>query len=185
MMTRIIAVAVLIAGLAVGETGAVEFSYSATSGSTCTAIRSKREFNSWRCPGPAGYSALFHDLGNMVAVEFGPTGREKAIVEDGLMWQGAEKSFDDKVEWRLMDGKPYAAIVRIWRQDFDEEANRPRTVEELLVIKVSSPGACRIGAVDGKGADASTIARNMADTQAATFRCGRDQPRTGAAARSR
>lgn len=185
MMTRIIAAAVLIASFSISEAGAVEFSYSATSGPMCATIRSKRELSSWRCPGPAGYSALFHDLGNMVAVEFGSTGREKAIVEDGLMWQGAEKCFGDKVEWRLTNGKPYAAIVRIWRQDVDEEANRPLAVEELLIIKVSSQGACRVGAVDGKHPDANTVARETADSQAATFRCGRDQPRTGAAAISR
>ena len=73
----------------------------------------------------------------MVAVELGPTGKERAIVEDGLMWQGADKIFGDRVEWRLMNGKPCAGILRIWRQDFDEKANKLRTVEELLVIKVS------------------------------------------------
>lgn len=185
MMARIIAVSVLIASFSISGAGAVEFSYSATSGPTCATIRSKREFNSWRCSEPAVFRALFHDLGNMVAVEFGPTGREKAIVEDGLMWQGAEKSFGDKVEWRLTNGKPYAAIVRIWRQDVDEEANRALAVEEFLIIKVSSQGACRVGVVDGKHPDANTVARETADTQAATFSCGRDQPRTGAAAISR
>lgn len=184
-MMRVIAVAALIAGFAASEARAVEFSYSATGGPTCTTIRSKREFNSWRCPGPIGYSAVFHDLGNMVAIELGPTKKEKAVREDGLIWQGAEKSFGERVEWRLMHGKPYAAIVRIWRQDFDEKANMPYAVEELLVIKVSSLGACRIGAVDGKRPDANTVARNMADTQAATFRCGVDQPRAALTSTSR
>lgn len=184
-MTRFIAVAVLIGSFAVGEASAAEFTYSVTSGSTCTTIRSKREFNSWRCPGPSGYSALFHDLGNMVAVEFGPTGKERAIVEDGLMWQGADKAFGDRVEWRLMKGKPHAAILCIQRQDFDERTNKPRTIEELLVIKVSRQGACRVGVVGGKHTDANMVARAMADTVAATFRCGADQPRTDAAAVSR
>lgn len=185
MMTRIITVAALIASFAVGEARAAEFAYSATGGAACTIIRSNREFNSWRCPGPAGYSAVFHDLGNMVAVELGPTKREKAISEDGLMWRGVEKSLGDKVEWRLMNGKPYAAIVRIRRQDFDEKANIPRTVEELLVIKVSSQGACRVGAVDGKRPDTNNVAREMADTQVAPFRCGVDHPRDAAAPASR
>lgn len=161
MMTRIIAGAVLLASFAVGEARAAEFAYSATGGPTCMGIQSKREFNSWRCPGPAGYSAVFHDLGNMVAIELGPTKKEKAINEDGLMWQGAEKSFGERVEWRLANGKPHTAILRIWRQDFDEKAGMLHTVEELLVIKVSSQGACRVSAVDGKRPDANTVARSM------------------------
>lgn len=101
------------------------------------------------------------------------------------MWQGADKVFGEKVEWRLMIGKPYAAILRIWRQDFDEKANRSQTAEELLVIKVSSQGACRVGMIDGKQLSANALARAMADTVATTFRCGTDQPRTGAPAASR
>lgn len=185
MMMRVIAVAALIAGFAANEARAVEFSYSATSGPTCVTIRSKREFNSSRCPGPAGYGTLFHDLGNMVAVEFGPIGKEKAIVEDGLMWEGADKAFGSQVEWRLINGKPYAAILRTWRQDFDEKANLPRTVEELLVIKVSSRGACLVDVIDGKRRDANVLAREMADTLAMTFRCGVDQPRAAMTSTSR
>lgn len=172
MMRRAIAIAVLMASFAASEAGAAEFSYSATSGPTCTTIRSKREFNSWRCPGPAGYGSLFHDLGNMVAVELGLAGKERAIIEDGLIWQGADKAFGSQVEWRLINGKPYAAILRTWRQDFEEEANLSRAVEELLVIKVSSRGACRVGVIDGKRRDANSLAREMADTVATTFRCG-------------
>lgn len=185
MMTRIIAVTALIVSFAAGEARAAEFAYSATGGPTCTTIRSKREFNSWRCLGPAGHSAVFHDLGNMVAIELGPTRKEKAISEDGLMWPGADKSFGERVEWRLANGKPYAAILRIWRQDFDEKANMPLAVEELLIIKVSPHGACRLGTVDGKRPNANTVAREMADTQAATFRCGVDQPREATTSASR
>jgi len=114
----------------------------------------------------------------MVAVEFGPKGREKAVVEDGLVWQGADKAFSEKIERRLSGPKPYAAILRIWRQDFNEKANLPQAIEELLVIKISARGACRIGSVDARRAEANTIARDLADVSAASFRCGIDQPRT-------
>lgn len=59
----------------------------------------------------------------MVAVELGLAGKKKAISDGDLIRQGADKCFGDKVEWRLMNGKPYAAILRIWGRD--EEANRP------------------------------------------------------------
>lgn len=181
MITRIVAVAALIASFVADEARAAEFAYSATSGPACATIRSKREFNSWRCPGRASYSAVFHDLGNATAVELGPTKKEKAIIENDLMWQGADKAFGDKTEWRVRGGKAYAAILRIWRQDFDEKANRSRTAEELLVVKVSNPGACRVGVIDGKQLNANALASAMADTTAATFRCGLDQSHAAAA----
>lgn len=118
----------------------------------------------------------------MVAVELGPTGREKAIVEDGLMWQGADgKAFGDRLEWRLAGARPYAAILRIRRSDFDMKANKTITVEELLVIKVTPQGACRIGVVDGKSPNANALARDLADSPATAFRCGADKPRVMAA----
>lgn len=177
MTSRPLAIAVAMVFTA-GSAGAAEFTYSATSGPGCTNIRSEREFNSWRCQGPAGYSVLFHDLGNMVAVELGPTHREKAIVEDGLLWQGADyKAFGSRLEWRLAGGRPYAAILRIRRSDFDMSANKAMTVEELLVIKVTPQGACGIGVVDGKSLDANTLVRDFADSSATAFRCGTDKPR--------
>ncbi|MBI2715681.1 MAG: hypothetical protein HYX37_14705 [Rhizobiales bacterium] len=177
MIARVITI-IAAATFMAASAEAAEFTYSATNGPACANIKSKREFNSWRCPGPAGYSARFFDFGNMVAVEFGLIGKEKAIVEDDLMWQGADKSFGDKIEWRMTAGRPYGAILRIQRQDFDEKAGETRTVEELLVIKVSPQGACRMGVVDGKWRDANAVAREMADSTAAVFRCGADQPRT-------
>ncbi len=174
--------AIALSALAAGSIEAAEIAYSPTNGPACVTIRSKREFNSWRCPGPSGYSARFSDLGNMVAVEFGPTGKEKAVVEDGLMWQGVDNSFGDKIEWRLADGKPFAAIMRIRRQDFDEKLDKVRDFEDFLVIKVSAQGACRIGAVDAQHRDAIDIARDLADKTAPLFRCGRDQPRAASAA---
>lgn len=177
MTSRLLAIAVA-AVLMAGSAGAAELTYSATSGPGCTNIRSKREFNSWRCQGPAGYSAVFHDLGNMVAVELGPTGREKTIVEDGLLWQGADgKAFGDRLEWRLAGGKPYAAVLRIRRSDFDVNADKATIVEELLVIKVTPQGSCGIGTVDAKSSNANAHARDLADASAAPFRCGTDKPR--------
>ena len=175
MIARILTV---VTTLIVGSAQAAESAYSTTSGSACANIRLKREFNSWRCRGPAGYSARFYDQGNMVAVEFGPTGKEKALVEEGLMWQGADRAFGDKIEWRMTRGKPYAAILRISRNDADADTGESRTVEELLVVKVSPLGACRIGVVDGKPPNAIAVARDLADSTALMFRCGADQPHT-------
>jgi hypothetical protein len=140
-------------------------------GPTCVDLQPRREFGSWRCPGPAGYAVTFFDEGNVVSVAFGIAGRERALVEQDLMWQGAGKVFGDKVEWRLRDGRPFAAIIRIWCQDGDD------VIEELLVAKVEMAGSCRVGAVDVRRREANVAARELADS-AVGFRCGRDPPST-------
>ena len=68
------------------------------------------------------------------------------------------------------NGRPFAAILRVWRQDEN------RVVEELLVAKVERTGSCRVGSVDVRRADANEAAGELADGAAPGFACGRDQP---------
>lgn len=70
-----------------------------------------------RCRGPAGYSVTFFDEGNVVGAQFGPTGRERNL--GGLQWPGGVDA--KKVEWRMLDGRPVAAIFRLSRTN-----RRPR-----------------------------------------------------------
>lgn len=168
---------VVVATFMTGPAQAADFLYSATHGPECTNIESKPELTSWRCRGPAGFSVVFADTGNLIAVEFGPTGKEKAIVDNDLVWQGASKPFGDKIEWRLTAGKPYAAVLRIWRNDPSPESGKDRAIQELLVVKIAPAGACRVGTVSARDRDANTTARALADLTAASFRCGLDAPR--------
>jgi hypothetical protein len=176
MMARILtALAITLSTAA--SVDAADFMYSATHGPGCTNIRSRPELTSWRCAGPAGYSALFYDAVSVVGVSFGPTRKEHAIVNDDLAWQAADEAFGDKIEWRMIGRKPYAAILRIWRNDINPQTGDTRAVEELLVIKVSDAGACRVGTVS-MDRDANLMARDLADSLAPRFRCGLDAPRS-------
>jgi len=121
---------------------------------------------SWRCWGPAGYSVVFSDEGNVVAVEYGPTGREKSL--GGLQWRGAVDPIGATVEWRLAARKPFAAILRINVLDANE-----RPAERLLIAKIGPAGSCRIADIDARQAGANARAREIADTEGSIYVCAR------------
>jgi hypothetical protein len=140
--------------------------YASTS-QTCVDLSGKQQETigrSWRCKGPAGYSALFSDEGNVVGVELGPSGAEKNL--GGLQWAGGEDAIGPEVEWRMRGGAPVAAILRI--ADRDENGVQRR---RLLVAKVSVTGGCLIGFVDARSPRANLAARRLADRRAESFRC--------------
>lgn len=140
--------------------------YASTS-ENCIDLGGKRQEmigRSWRCKGPAGYSAVFSDEGNVVGVELGPSGAEKNL--GGLQWVGGEEAIGPTLEWRLRGGAPVAAILRI--ADRDENGVQRR---RLLVAKVSATGGCLIGFVDARSPRANLEARRLADRRAASFRC--------------
>jgi len=170
-----VAATILAAALA-APAGAAQFIYTPTSGPSCASLDSKPELSSWRCPGPAGYGAVFSDAATMVGVSFGPTGKEKAIVDDDLTWLAGRKAFGDKIEWRMTAGKPYAAILRIWHNEPNPTTGEDQDVGELLVIKVSAEGACRVATVSAQRRDANAAARALADSEATSFRCGINRP---------
>jgi hypothetical protein len=118
-----------------------------------------------RCPGPAGYAVVFTDEGNVVDARFGPRGREANL--RGLQWTGAIGA--KKVEWRMANGRPVAAIFRIARMN-------PETLEStpyLAVAKVTPKGGCLIELVDARAADANAKARRIADEGVGAHLCGK------------
>jgi hypothetical protein len=164
---------ILLLTVAPTSSNAANFIYTATKGRACANTKADEGMADWRCHGPAGFGAHFFDEGNTVSVSFGPFGREESLVDNDLMWRGADKVFGDKVEWRVEGGRPYAAILRIWRTD--AEGERERTAEGLLVVKVTLHGSCKVGVVDAMLPNANAAARELADT-APSFRCGIDKP---------
>jgi hypothetical protein len=169
-----VAVVALLAFTISDAAHAGESAYTPTRGKTCRQMVTGSHASVWQCPGPAGYSAEFADEGNVVTVAVGPKGRTKRRDREGLTWRGAGRVFGDTLEWRLAGGKPTAAILRVWRIESDASGDE-RTVQELLVLKVTLEGACRAGSVDARRPDANAVARSLADA-ATSFRCG-DQAR--------
>ena len=117
----------------------------------------------WRCKGPGGYSSVFSDEGNVVAVEYGPEKQEKNL--GGLSWPGGDRAIGPRVEWRVSGQKPYAAILRVGvRQN-------GRSKQFLLIAKVSDQGSCRVALIPALRIRANARARQIADAQARAHVC--------------
>ena len=93
-------------------------------------------------------------------------------------WFGPFNSSHATVEWRALDGKPFAIIQR-WRLDdnADEDKNGRPTAKPMLVVTRLPPGpVCHVAHVDVKAnPDANELARKAADEFARGFKCGKDE----------
>jgi hypothetical protein len=130
------------------------------------------------CPGKAGLGVLLSedDLRETVSVGRSPAaaGNEPAA----QAWFGPFNSSHATVEWRALDGKPFAIIQR-WHldDDADEDKNGRPTTKPMLVVTRLPPGpACHVAYVDVKAnPNAQELARQAADEVARGFKCGKDE----------
>lgn len=121
---------------------------------------SRDGFNQWRCPGPAGYVAEYTDEGNIAGIAIWRRNARRAS-PPAVSWRGAGRVFGDKLEWRLRDGQPHAAILRIWRLVTDANG-RDHELEELTILKITPSGACRVASVNARQPRANEIAQQTA-----------------------
>ena len=136
--------------------------------SACEILREEREegsFADYRCPGLAGLPLLVQEGDGRFDLDAG-------VDDDAFQTIGAFNDIGPTVEWRLRDGRPFAVIFRF----LDRAMMDPgRTV--LAVETVGSEGTpgCRVAQIAGNTPEANARARELADTRAAAFRCGRDE----------
>ena len=132
------------------------------------------------CPGKAGLGVLVSedDLRETVSV-----GRSRATASKepaAQAWFGPFNSSNGTVEWRALEGKPFAIIQR-WHLDDngDEDRNGRPTAKPMLVVTRLPPGpVCHVAYVDvTANPDANELARRAADELARGFPCGKDEAR--------
>jgi hypothetical protein len=120
----------------------------------------------WRCPsGPAGWPVEMFSADARVEVTFGRLVGARRGAIDAL--GGAFADPYHTIEWRLRDGRPYAAIQRYFM-----DARQAITVHRLNPDKTSCVAA--VIAVE-KGRDANNEAVRIADTIVPTYQCDRDR----------
>jgi len=171
MFKRFAAVAALTVCVA-NAASAAESIITLAQGAICKTIRSNDEYASSRCLGPNGYAVSIFDEGNVNAVGFGRWGREDAVGDGNLSWCGGTPWLGSRIEWRMTDGQPYAALVDTWRRlDCND-----KSIEEILVAKVTPSGSCLIGLVNARTSNALDVARKLADSTGKNFRCNQDKP---------
>lgn len=130
------------------------------------------------CPGKAGLVVVISedDLRETVSVGRNRAAADKEPASD--RWFGPFNSTTNTVEWRALDGKPFAIIQR-WHiadnSDPDKEG-RP-TAKPMLAVTTLPPGiVCHVAYIDAQAnPNPNELARKAADELARNFKCGKDE----------
>src|SRR5665811_1926380 len=97
--------------------GATDALVMPAKGDACRTTRMDAEHaaeeSEWRCPGPGGFSLKYYDFTTQGGIVIGFRGKD--LPAEGLSWAPAKSGIGSRVEWRLRDGVPVAAIVGRWR----------------------------------------------------------------------
>lgn len=120
----------------------------------------------WRCKGYGGYDVFVSSADDRESAAFGKT---KANNCSGLKTFNGFNSVGNTVEWRVKDGKPYAAILR-WTVSIDPE-DSTKQASWLVVNKLGPKDACHMHYVAGSFPGANDAARKAADEKSAGFAC--------------
>jgi hypothetical protein len=117
-----------------------------------------------RCPdGPGGWAVTMYSADARSYVQFGKSSAEGTTVFDAL--EGAFADPYGVVEWRILDGRPFAAIHR-----YQVGTASILTVHRLQPDKTS----CIAAVVKPRpGRNANEDANEIADRIGLTFRCGK------------
>jgi hypothetical protein len=130
------------------------------------------------CAGKSGLVVLISedDLRETVSVGRNRLGASKEPAAQ--TWFGPFNSTTHTVEWRAVDGKPFAIIQR-WHiadnADQDKDS-RPIAKPMLAVTRLAQGPVCHVAYVDVKAnPNANELARKAADEIARDFKCGKDE----------
>ena len=156
-------------------------SYTSTEPKDCRTIGKPSELDgSTRrvCPGKAGLvvSISEDDLRETVSV-----GRNRAAAAKepaAQSWFGPFNSTTNTVEWRAIDGKPFAIIQRwhIADNSDPDKGGRPTAKPMLAVTRLPPGEVCHVAYIDAQAnPHPNELARKAADELARKFKCGQDE----------
>ncbi len=140
------------------------------------------------CPGKARLVVVISEDDLREAVSVGRSRAAAAREPAAQSRFGPFNSTTSTVEWRALDGKPFAIIQR-WHiaDNADEDKNGRPIAKPLLAVTRLPPGAvCHVAYVDVKAnPNANELARKAADEAARNFNCGKDEAKViGASGRA-
>ena len=130
------------------------------------------------CPGKAGLVVLVSEDDLRETVSVGRNRATAAREPAAQAWFGPFSSTTTTVEWRALDGKPFAIIQR-WHlaDNSDEDKGGQPIAKPMLAVTRLPPGAvCHVAYIDVKAnPNANELARKAADETARDFKCGKDE----------
>jgi hypothetical protein len=112
-----------------------------------------------------------------VYISFGPKAARESAARQTLAAPNGE---GDSIEWRLLRGRAFAAIMR-WTTavpvDDPKVENGTYRGQVWVVTRLGPGGVCHVGYVDARqNPNAIELARKIADQHARRFRCSKDKP---------
>ena len=145
---------------------------------TCTIVSEYELGLTAVCAGYTGYPVIFSEGDLRQMVRFGH------IAKLGDQWEsfGQFNRANDTIEWRIKNKKPYAAILRYFVENSNQNGEYKKEFEgNILVVSTvgthEKPSSCIVGYVDARAhKQANMMAQQLADTKAESFICGKDKP---------
>lgn len=156
-------------------------SYTSSAPKDCRTIgkSSKLDGSATRaCPGKSGLVVLISEDDLRETVSVGRNHKAAAREPASQVWFGPFNSTAHTIEWRAVDGKPFAIIQR-WLIADNADADRrgrPAAKPMLAVTRLPPGPVCHVAYVDGlANRNPNELAREAADKYARDFNCGRDE----------
>jgi hypothetical protein len=133
------------------------------------------DYGDWRCKGYGGVPMRVSAGDQRMFVSFGRRAEREPAATETLTPMA--EFYKGTIEWRLADGRPFAAIMR-WNYKTEADRETRAASGRVLVVTRLPPGpVCHVGYVDARAnPDANELAREIADKTAKGFVCGRDAP---------
>jgi hypothetical protein len=155
-------------------------SYTSTAPKDCRSIGKPRDPDGGTtqvCPGKSGLVVVISEDDLRQTVSIGPTPAAAAKEPAAENWFAPFNSTANTVEWRAVDGKPFAIIQRWLIADNDDldKSGTPTNKPVLAVTRLPPGPVCHVAYIDGQAnRKANEVARQAADEFARDFKCGKD-----------
>lgn len=130
------------------------------------------------CPGKSGLVVLISEDDLRETVSVGRNHKAATKEPASEAWFGPFNSTAHTVEWRAVDGKPFAIIQRwLIADNADPDKSGRPTVKPMLAVTRLPPGpVCHVAYIDGQAnRNPNELAREAADKFARDFKCGKDE----------
>ena len=154
-------------------------SYTSSAEKDCRTIGKPKDVSTKQvCPGKSGLVVLISEDDLRQTVSVGPDHVAAAKEPAAETWFAPFNSTGQTVEWRAVDGKPFAIIQRwlIADNNDTDKAGSPISKPMLAVTRLPPGAVCQVAYIDGQAnRNANELARQAADEFARDFKCGKDE----------
>jgi hypothetical protein len=154
-------------------------SYTSSAEKDCRTIGKPKDVSTKQvCPGKSGLVVLISEDDLRQTVSVGPDHVAAAKEPAAETWFAPFNSTGQTVEWRAVDGKPFAIIQRwlIADNNDTDKAGSPISKPMLAVTRLPPGPVCHVAYIDGQAnRNANELARQAADEFARDFKCGKDE----------